>query len=278
MSEHVVTLFTILFAILIMLLGCSGVLYLRRLWVGRENRRHALHVRLLRAELMQALARDETAFLIHHWTNRDRKAAFEVAAQLLAFIKGQDRDKLEAIIETNHVLNRTLVRINRVDQKRRIAAIRNLAAFGNRSVQGTLERLMLDDPSTEVRLEAAIAITVAGNLPAPWSVIRAVCEGIKIPSPNHYRLFEQMMPETCDAMLAIVTMHDDRVIRILAIHALGFADPEKAIPTLRSLIQDTDREVAAKAAASLERLSLASPRYKPARKAAVMYLVDKQAA
>ena len=87
-----------------------------------------------------------------------------------------------------------------------------------------------------------------------------------------------MMPETCDAMLAIVTMHDDRVIRLLAIHALGFADPEKAIPTLRSLIQDTDGEVAAKAAASLERLSLASPRYKPVRKAAVMYLVDKQAA
>lgn len=278
MSENVVILFTILSAILITLLSFSGALYLRRLWVAREKKRHALHVRLLRAELMQALARDETAFLIDHWTRRDRKAAFEVAAQLLGFIKGRDRDRLEAIVETNQILTRTLLRINRISKRRRIAAIRNLAAFGNRSVQGTLEHLMLYDPSNEVRLEAAIAITVAGDLPAPWSVIRSVCEGVQNPTPNHYRLFEQMMPDKTDAMLALATLQEDLMIRLLATHALGLAESERAMPTLRLLLADCDTDVSAKAAESHERLSLVSPALKLRQKAAVIYMADKRAA
>lgn len=278
MTSPVSTLLIILIAILTTLLGGSGLLYLRRLWIARESRRHALHVRLLRAELMQALARDETAFLIDHWTRRDRKAAFEVAAQLLGFIRGRDRERLEAIIEVNQILNGTLLRINRISKRRRIAAIRDLAAFGNRSVQGTLEQLMHDDPSPEVRLEAAIAITVAGELPAPWCVIRSVCETAQSLSPNHYYLFEQMMPEKTEAMLALATMQENRLIRLLAVHALGLAEPGSAMPTLRMLITDSDPHVAAKAAETLDRLSLEVPRSKPLTNANVIYLAEQRAA
>jgi HEAT repeat protein len=278
LSQAAASLFATLLIILAVLIGCSGCLYLRRKWVVREQQRHALHVRLLRAELMQALARDESAFLIDHWTRRDRKAAFEVAAQLLGFVKGRDRKSLEAIVETNGILNPILLRINRISKRRRIAAIRNLAAFGNRSVQGTLEHLMLNDVSNEVRLEAAIAITVAGELPAPWCVIRSVCEGVSHPSPNHFRLFEQMMPEKCEAMLALATLQDDRTIRLLALHALGLSEPERAVPTLLLLTKDEDAEVAAKAAETLDKLRLELPRTKPMKKATVVYLVDKRAA
>lgn len=278
MSHPVTILFAVLLALLIILFGFSGILYSRRVWLAREQQRHSVHVRLLRAELMQALARDENAFLIEHWTGRDRKAALEVAAQLLAFLKGRDREKLEAIVETNNVLTRTLLRINRISKSRRIAAIRSLAAFGNSSVQGTLEHLMVNDPSTEVRLEAAIAITVAGELPTPWHVIRSICSGVATPSPNHFRLFEAMMPEKCEAMIALATMQDDPAIRTLAAHALGYADSERPVSTLRSLVADEVEAVAKKAAASLERLELVLPKARPLKKASVIYLADKRAA
>lgn len=251
---------------------------MRRLWVARETQRHSVHVRLLRAELMQALARDESAFVIDHWSRRDRKAALEVASQLLGIIKGRDRQKLEAIVESNHILNKALLRINRISKRRRIAEIRVLAVFGNRSVQGTLEHLMLNDPSNDVRLEAAIAITVAGQLPGPWNVIRAVCDGITTPCPNHYRLFEAMMPEKCDAMLALATFQEDRVIRLLAIHALGFADTDQATLTLRSMLDDGDAHIVIKARESLDRVALVCPNFKPLKKSAALYLVDKKAA
>lgn len=278
MSQHIVSLFIILCGILTTLLCLAGGLYLRRLWVVREQRRHALHVRLLRSELMQALARDETAFMIGHWTIRDRKAAFEVSAQLLGFIKGRDRQKLQAIIEANGILHRTLIPINRLSKRKRIAAVRALAAFGNQSVQGTLEHLMLNDPSNEVRLEAAIAITVAGKLPAPWGVIRSVCKNMQTPTPNHYRLFEQMMPETCDAMIALATLQEDPLIRLLATHALGFADPKRALMTLKMLSADTDPHVALKAAGSLEKIVWAAPACEQKQSSSVIYMADKRAA
>ena len=231
---------------------------LRRWWVRRATRQHDLHVRLLRAELMQAVARGEHNFLIEHWTKRDRAAALEVASQILSFLRGPDRQRLEAIVEENQVLRKPLLRINRLSRPKRIAMIRTIAPFGNQSVQGTLHAILRYDRSTAVRLEAALAISVAGTLPTPWRVIRAVWKAGRHLTPNHYSLFRTMADPKLEAMIAIATLQEELIPRLLAIDALAHAGPnnvERAANALKPLIRDEDPQVREATSVALELLS-----------------------
>ncbi|HMS20070.1 hypothetical protein [uncultured Sphingorhabdus sp.] len=278
MSDPVALLFLILAIVLLGLSVSAGALYLRRKLVAWQAKRHALHVRLLRSELMQALARDETSFLIDHWSSHDRRAAFDVASQLLSLVRGNDREKLQAIAEANNVFKNELLKINRVSAKRRVSLIRQLAAFGNRSVQGTLQQLMLHDPSREVRLEAAIALAVSGELPAPWGIIRSVFADVSQPSPNHFLLFRQMMPEKTEAMIAMATMQEDGLIRRMAIFALGFGDRAVVAPILKALMLDSDNTVAEAAATALQQLPPAPGSARSSSSRPVLFAVESRAA
>lgn len=246
---------------LLVALGCC--VFARRWLVRRAAARDQLYVRLIRSELMQAVGRGQHNFLIEHWTERDRRAAFTVAAQILGFLTGPDRARLEQIVEENLVLRWPLLRINRRTAPKRIAPIRQLAAFGNQTVQGTLHALMREDPSPLVRLEAAVAITVAGRLPAPLTVVRAVCPPGKRLTPNHQALFRAMAAERPEAMAAMATMHEDEAIRLLAIEAIGHVQNDSAELVLGELIAGTDKRIAHAAAAAASTMAHAGS---PARK------------
>lgn len=236
------------------ILVCIGVGIVMRRWhVRGRARRDALHVRLLRSELMQAVARGEEGFLIEHWTGRDRKAALVVSAQILGFLKGPDRRRLEEIVERNGVLRKPLARLVRRRESRRIAAVRQLAAFGNRSVQATLHSLLQHDPSPRVRLEAAIAILVAGSLPSPWRVVRSVLVDGQAPTPNHRLLFRNLALERVEAVIAMATLQEQRLVRLLAVDALGYATDPRALGVLQAAREDTDPLVADTARQALAR-------------------------
>ena len=237
------------------LLTCVGLLIVARRWhVVRRDRRDALHIRLIRSELMQAVARGEEAFLIEHWTARDRKAALVIASQILGFIKGPDRRRLEEIVERNGVLRRPLARLARLRESHRIAAVRQLAAFGNASVQSSLHALLQYDPSPRVRLEAAIAILVAGTLPSPWRIVRSVLPDGQRPTPNHRLLFRNLALDRVEAVIAMATLQERQVVRLLAVDALGYATDPRAAAVLRSVEQDTDPTIASAARDALARL------------------------
>ncbi len=244
-----------LFVAFAMLVVLAAVIFLRRWYVQRNARLHELHVRLLRSELMQAVARGDQDFLIEHWSKHDRKAALDVASQILNFLKGPDRLRLEAIVEENRVLRHPLLQINRLGTARRIAMIRRLAAFGNQSVQGTLHTIMREDRSSKVRLEAAIAIAVAGQLPPPWRIIRSVWRSGEPITPNHYLLFRSLVPTRTDALMALALMHEDASIRLLAIDALGFGVTAQVEKTLVEIAGESDPIISAAARKGLERLA-----------------------
>lgn len=221
-----------------------GLLIIARRWyVERRAHSDALHVRLLRSELMQAVARGEDGFLIEHWTTRDRTAALTVASQILTFLKGPDRRRLEEIVERNGVLRRPLARIARLLESRRIATIRQLAAFGNQSVQATLHSLLKFDPSSRVRLEAAIAILVAGSLPSPWRVLRSVLTEGQAATPNHRLLFRTLALTRVEAVIAMATLQEDKLVRQLALDALGHALDPRALQVLQTIADDDDDEL-----------------------------------
>lgn len=245
-------------AIGIALLTFTGLLIVARRWhVVRQSRRDALHVRLIRSELMQAVARAEEGFLIEHWTGRDRKAALAIASQILGFIKGPDRQRLQEIVERNGVLQKPLAKLARMRESHRVAAVRQLAAFGNACVQGSLHALLQYDPSPRVRLEAAIAILVAGTLPSPWRVVRSVLPEGQQPTPNHRLLFRNLALDRVEAIIAMATLQERQIIRLLAIDALGYASDPRAGPVLRSARGDADRAVAVAAAEALTRYEAA---------------------
>ena len=200
----------------------------RRAWLRKAVRRHELHVRIIRSELMQAVARGDNRFLIEHWKRADRIAALEVAGQVLSFLGGQDRERLEQIAEVNEVLHRPLQRINRLRTAHRIASIRQLAPFGNKSVQSTLHIMMREDWSPKVRLEAALAISVAGTLPPPNTILRCVWKEGEVITAKHRALFRRMASEKVEALIAIALYREQVPIRLLAIETLGYADREKA--------------------------------------------------
>lgn len=64
----------------------------------------------------------------------------------------------------------------------------------------------------------------------------------------------------------------------LVIAAFVYADSERLVSTLRSLVADEVEAVAKKAAASLERLELVLPKARPLKKASMIYLADIRAA
>jgi hypothetical protein len=237
------------------LLICVGLLIVARRWhVAGQDRRDALHARLIRSELMQAVARGEEGFLIEHWAKRDRTAALVIAAQILGFIKGPDRRRLEEIVERNGVLRQPLARLARLRESHRVAAVRQLAAFGNASVQGSLHALLQYDPSPRVRLEAAIAILVAGTLPSPWRIVRSVLPEGQRPTPNHRLLFRDLALNRVEAVIAMATLQERQVVRLLAIDALGFATDARAATVLRSVEHDADPMIAATARDAMSRL------------------------
>lgn len=250
--------FSVLYLALVAAFGVlvlSGLGMVARRWhLARRAARDALHVRLLRSELMQAVARGEEGFLIEHWTDRDRKAALAVASQILGFLKGPDRRRLEEVVERNGVLRKPLARIARARESRRIATLRQLAAFGNRSVQGTLHSLLQHDPSPRVRLEAAVAILVAGSLPSPWRVVRSVLPESRKATPNHRLLFHNLALERVEAVLAMATLQDRPTLRLLAIDALGHATDRRAGAVLRGALADRDAVVVQTARQALARL------------------------
>ncbi len=232
-------------------------IFARRYWLGYQEKMHALHVRVLRSELLQALARGNQNFLIEHWSKRDRAAALDIAAQLLGLLKGRDRERLQEIVEDNRVLEKPLMRINRWSANKRIAAIRRLSAFGNQSVQGTLHSMMEHDPNPHVRLEAAIAISVAGTLPPVWKVFRSTVQDGQPLTPNHYSLLRSLVPTRYESIQAMAALQDNVHARILAIDAIGYAEDhnhDQAEKTLGELALHPSSEIAEAAQKSLDYL------------------------
>ena len=236
------------------LTALGAVLILRRAWVARKSRTHELHCRLIRAELMQMVARGDDRFVIAHWTPADRKAAFEVSAQLLCLIRGNERDRLLGIIDANEILAEPLGRINRKAKQRRIATIRSLVPYDTPTVVGILDRLMVDDPESDVRFEAALALAKNDRLTAPWRVIEAVCPDGTALSPAHRQLLRSMMPKHREGFLAIAFYQDRWLARILAIDALGHGHDYEMALRLAPLIDDDDFRIRIEALHAAQRL------------------------
>ncbi|MBU6207289.1 MAG: HEAT repeat domain-containing protein, partial [Alphaproteobacteria bacterium] len=236
-------------------LACfGGVLILRRTWVARSKRAHDIHLRLIRAELMQVIARGDESFIIAHWTKQDRKAAFEVSAQILCLLRGRERERLLDIIDANHILREPLGRINRKAKLRRIAIIRRLVPYDTKTVVGILDRLMVDDPEIEVRFEAALALAKNNRLDTPWRVIEAICpEGTPL-APAHRQLFRSMMPQHSEGFMTLALYQDRFSARVLAIDALGSSHDYRIAQRLEPLIDDDDPRIRIEAIKAAQRI------------------------
>lgn len=230
------------------------VLITRRWIIAFGEKRGALHTRLLRSELLQALARGTVMTGLDHWNTRDRKAAFMVSSQLLCLIRGRDKERLLDIIEANNLLHKRLTRINRFGKSRRIATIRELAPFDCISVRGTLNGVMQDDPDAEVRVEAALVLAKMGSLPSPWQILKSIYTQCGTILPAHRQLFRALMPAHAEGLLAMALYQENRIARLLAIDGLGQStDPIIAVK-LGQLVNDRDKDIRREAIISARRI------------------------
>ena len=229
-------------------------LIVRRWIVAFNEKRHTLHMRLLRSELLQALARGNSMIDLDHWSTRDRKAAFVVASQLLCLIRGHDKERLLDIIESNRLLHKRLARINRFGKLRRIATIQELAPFDCQSVRGTLNGVMQDDPDTEVRVEAALVLAKWGALPSPWQILKSIYTNCGTILPAHRQLFRALMPVHAEGLLAMALYQENRIARLLAIDGLGQSNDAKIAISLGQLVNDEDKDIRREVIVSARRI------------------------
>ena len=217
----------------------AGML-VRRWWVTKIDARRVLNMRVIRSELLQAVARGDENFIIEHWSPSDRRAAMDVASQLVCLIKGRDRERLLEILDANQVLKTPLARLNRFGVMRRLAAVKSLAPFGTKSVLGTFKQLILDDPAITIRVEAALALAKFNALGTPWQTYLTTCPASSRLTPGHFELFRAMMPSHSEAFVAMALYQDDLNARLLAIDALGFGGSVRDIKKLGELMSDDD--------------------------------------
>ncbi|WP_165362139.1 hypothetical protein [Qipengyuania thermophila] len=263
MSASAQALLIILFQGLCVLLGGALIIVTRRWFVAQRAARDRLRQRILRAELIQAVIRDNDGFVCRSWSARDRRAAFAVAAQLLALLPDRERGRLERIVEGHGVLAEAMRQLRHRSPHRRIAAARRLAPFGTPAVQDALHGSLRRDPSVRVRLEAAIAISVRGTLPPLWRLVRDVLPEGQPLTPNHRLLFRSLAPRCPDALVALATCQDEARLRVLAVDGLLHGAPSRLDHVADLLGDDPDPEVARLARIAAQEARAPRPRSAP---------------
>ena len=233
-------IFTVVALIALALVLFLAGMVIRRWWVTKSEAGRALNMRVIRSELLQAVARGDDNFIIEHWSSADRQAAMAVASQLVCLIKGRDRERLLDILDANQVLRKPLAKLNRFGTQRRLAAVKSLAPFGSKAVLGTFKNLMLDDPSIMIRVEAALTLAKFDALATPWQTFLATNPSGSRLAPGHFELFRAMMPRHSEAFLAMALHQDVLNARLLAIDALGFGGGSRDIVRLGELMFDED--------------------------------------
>ena len=220
-----------------------------------HDRRHARDA-ILRRNLMTSL--------IHFGENGDRLALMatlretppaivaDSGFEFLSLLRGAERHEIEKVFAETGLPDFVCGRLRKGNEAERIHSAEMLTAFpGTASVSSLLEAL--GDRLREVRIAAAISLSILGALPPLRTVLERIGpKGLR--SRRLIDLFESLPADRADELLAnALEPNGPPFVRAAAIEALSLSGDYRFMGAMEDLARDPSPEVAASALRALGR-------------------------
>lgn len=241
-------------ALVMVSLSVMALLILRR-WV------FALGERRL-AERRNRLERTMLAYLDGTATMADVRAAAsgrirllsEVGMQLLELVRGDNHERLVALLAQLGVVEGLLHLLKRGSRNDRITAVTCLRYFREEAVIGALRRT-LDDIDPEVRLAAAASLVELGSAPSVAELVSKLGIGSGQHPQTLRRIFRGMVPKQTSALVALLTSQTPPATKALALDALGWSGDYGVVDAVMAMTGDPDIDLRAEAFRTLATLA-----------------------
>ncbi|MGI9377004.1 MAG: HEAT repeat domain-containing protein [Tsuneonella suprasediminis] len=184
----------------------------------------------------------------------DPAVRLRAITHVLQMVRGADREALLRIADQTHVYDAALKDLNRGDRSRRVDALRVLEQIPSAASTDAMLATMGNDPSHDVRLEAATALARTGNLPKPTAVARMLELRARPLTRLHEALFRSSAVKHTAELERMAA--DEKYVRIrhLLVEALGWSGDFGVLDALERHSSDPNPEVRCAALKSARRL------------------------
>lgn len=249
-----------------------------------SRRRYGLRRALYITAIGEIIARDVDVSGFDGWP--EDPAFVDVVVEFMEVVAGDERHRLEDIIRRTELRRRLVDQLGARSARTRLAAVSRLAPIADHTVTHALSAA-LDDPVTEVRIQAAHGLGVAGDESAierlvrmlvtedPWVAARVsdqiVVFGTRaVPilldtirdghsgatvDPSTVEIVGRVLGIIGDlrasAPLVALLEHPEPEVRIVSASSLASCGTLESVPALVRAAADPDWRVRARAAASL---------------------------
>ncbi len=226
--------------------------------VMRRDRKERASI--ARAELTRALTRE----IMGAGQNIAASPAFRLArpaerlaaiSRIVQLLRGEDRERLVALVEEQGLLKQALVAARRSRPRRQIDALRLLGSIGGGQAIDMLYLVLREDPKLDTRLEAASLLARLDALPPPNELIDHLDLRSAQITPLHRTLFRLIAARHPSELFSLAQSADlPPAVRALVIDALGWTEDFSALPLLEAAAADTHAPVRLAALDSAARL------------------------
>jgi HEAT repeat protein len=235
----------------LMMLGLVARRYfLDRRAIRQGRRRQELVERVIVA--IDPLSGDEKAPLVGD--DAGRRLLAQIGCDFMDLVRGEDRRKLQDLLEFNGVVEMALVELATGPVRRREAATAVLAPFTRQECRAALLTSLEHDPDPSVRMSAAFALVEWGGMPSMSRLVAALRMSEDKRSLRLLALFCHIAELNPAELLDLAASGTGPNVLILALHALARAGVLEALPLLLEATSHAAADVRAEAYRSLARL------------------------
>lgn len=178
----------------------------------------------------------------------------DIVRDLLRLIRGDDRDRLIALLRELGVVELHLSALHRRNPHARMAAIAALSFFDEPRVINEV-RARLDDPDAAVRLAAAQALGELRSVGSVRVLVDKLQIGTRETSRELYNVFRKLAPEETSQLISLLHVEVPDLVKALALDALGKSGDYSAIDAVAGMVTDESENVRAQALRALAELA-----------------------
>jgi HEAT repeat protein len=214
----------------------------RRVVTDRRRRRYQAHRDQMLSRLLDHLAAaepDDDASLAAN--GKDARVLNEVIEHLLRSVRGEERQRLVAVVRSLGGVEEKLKRLRDGKEWERVAAAVALRHFNQPAVIMALDKA-LDDPDPDVRASAARALFDLDAVESAWLLIQKLVIETSV-RPHAVRdIFRKLGRRFCDDLITVLQT-DFETARIVAIDALAQSGELRVVDPLLRLISEGSKEI-----------------------------------
>jgi HEAT repeat protein len=170
----------------------------------------------------------------------------EVGLELVDLVRGQDRDRLIALLDGLGVARALRRRVEHGRRLARMTAAERLRCFGDEETSAVLRRA-LEDRDPDVRLAAARSLAEIGALPPLAELVAKLQIGTVQHSQALRHVFRSLGRHHSAELIALLESDAPALAKVLALDALGRSGDYTAIAAIVAASADADIELRAAA-------------------------------